>query len=182
MIISELLRKKFEPPHAGCYIKSAFQQPMNRTWTPKSDVSVTDAGMVIKIELDGMRPGSLRPTFKEGHLCIRGEHEAFGLFETKIAIPEGYNAGSLKMIVQKKILRIEVPPGKYVPFLSQFPKSMLIYCNGCGKHFDIIITGKGPGNYPCPACGKVQIFDLEALVNQVLEQGKQLPGKKRGRR
>jgi hypothetical protein len=154
---------------------------MSRNWTPKSVVSVTDAGMVIKIELDGIRLGSVRPTFEAGHLCIRGEHDAFGSFETKIAIPEGYNAGSLKIIFLKKILRIEVPPGKYVPFFSQFPISMLIYCNGCGNHFDIIITCKGSHDYLCPACGKVQAFDLEAFVKKALEQSKSPTEKKRGR-
>jgi len=59
---------------------------------------------------------------------------------------------------------------------------MLIYCNGCGKHFDIVITGKGPANYQCPACGKVQVFELEAIVNKAMEPGMKMLGKRGGRR
>ncbi len=155
---------------------------MNRNWTPNSQVSVTDAGMVIKIELTGIRTGSTRMTFKEDQLCIHGQHEDFGSFESRFEIPVGYSRRRLKVIFLKDVIRIDIPPGKDVSFLEEFPKTMLIYCNGCGKHFDIVITGKGPGNYPCPACGKIQVFDLETLISKVIEQSKNMLGKKRGRR
>jgi uncharacterized Zn finger protein len=80
----------------------------------------------------------------------------------------------------KGVLRIEVPvKDKSSP---PKPREMLIYCDGCGKHFDIVITGKGSRDYRCPACGKVQAFDLEALVKKAIEQGKKMLKKKRGRR
>ena len=155
---------------------------MNRIWAPKTQVSVTDAGLVIKIELEGTRTDSLRFAFEGDQLCVRGRHDDFGAFESRIDVPSGYSRAKLQVIVAKGILRIEMPPGDDLPFFSNFPKSMLIYCNGCGKHFDIVITGKGPGNYQCPACGKFQVFDLEALVNQVMKQGMKMLGKKRRRR
>ena len=155
---------------------------MNRGWTPESHVAITDAGMVIKIKLDRIDVFSLRTTFEENQLCVRGRHDDFGSFEVKFEIPFGYNPAKIKITFLKGVWRVEIPPGKATPFLSDFPINMLIYCAGCGKHFDIVIAGKGPGSYSCPACGKVQVFDLEALVNQVIEQGKKMPGRKRGRR
>jgi hypothetical protein len=154
---------------------------MSRTWTPQSHGAVTEAGMVIKVKLDGVPYGGFTTAFEERQLCIRGRHDSFGSFEIKFEIPPDYNRMMFKATFVKGVLRIEVPPGREVPFLADFPKTMLIYCDGCGKHFDIVITGKGPGNYPCPAGGKVQIFDLEALVNQVIEQSNKMFGKKRGR-
>ena len=156
---------------------------MNRSWTPESQVSFTDAGMIIEIKMKGIKPFGLRPAFQENHFCVRGQHEEFGPFEIKFEIPSGYNPAKLKMSqIIKGVWRIEIPPGKLTSFLDDFPKSMLIYCNGCGKHFDIVITARGPHDYACPACGKIQAFDLEALVKQVMEQSKNMSPKMRRRK
>ena len=125
---------------------------------------------------------SLSIAFAEGKLCVRGHHEDFGSFECRIEVPPGYSRSKLQVTAAKGILRMEMPPGEDAPFFSDLPKSMLIYCNACGKHFDIVITGNGPRNYRCPACGKVQVFDLEAFVNKAIEQCKTMLGKKRGHR
>jgi predicted RNA-binding Zn-ribbon protein involved in translation (DUF1610 family) len=37
---------------------------------------------------------------------------------------------------------------------------MTIRCYACGKVFDVLLTDKEPHDYPCPACGKVEVFDL----------------------
>lgn len=153
---------------------------MSRGWTPESQVSTTDAGMIIKVKMHSNVLLTLRIALEEDRLILRGQHEKFGSFEIKFDIPSGYNLANLKSAFVKGIFRIEIPPGKNAPQL-EFPQAMLIYCNGCGKHFDIIITDRGPHDYICPACGKVQIFDLEALVNQVMEQHKKRTGKNRGR-
>jgi hypothetical protein len=155
---------------------------MNRGWTPESEVSFTDAGMVIEIKMKGINPFGLRPAFQKDQLCFRGEHEEFGPFEIKFEIPPGYNPGKPKWKLSKSVLHIEFPPGKKTSFFDDFPKSMLIYCNGCGKHFDIVITAMGPHDYTCPSCGKVQVFDLEALVKQVMEQSKKMSDKTPRRR
>jgi len=63
-----------------------------------------------------------------------------------------------------------------------YPVEMMIYCNQCGKHFDIVVTGKGSQKYRCPACGEVHVFDLEVFVNKALEQCYKMLGKKRGGR
>lgn len=69
------------------------------------------------------------------------------------------------------------------PFTNwKFPVTMMIYCNGCGKHFDIVVTSKDSADHRCPACGKVQVFGLESLLRKAMEQGKRMLRKTHGRR
>jgi hypothetical protein len=69
------------------------------------------------------------------------------------------------------------------PFMEwNFPVTMMIYCNGCGKHFDIVVTSKDPADHCCPACGKVHVFGLEAFIRKAIEQGKRMLNKTPGRR
>ncbi|MGH7942918.1 MAG: hypothetical protein ACREFR_17810 [Limisphaerales bacterium] len=64
--------------------------------------------------------------------------------------------------------------------LGSKPHPMLIYCNGCGKHFDIV-AAKGAREYRCPRCEKMQVFNLETLINQAMEQTQKMLRKKHGR-
>jgi hypothetical protein len=156
-------------------------QFMNQPWSPESRVLVTDEGMAIEIKLAGIRPASLAGTnFEEGALCVRGEHKDFGKFECRFEIPEDHNIFGTKITWENGALRITVPPGKKM--IGAEPRPMMIYCNGCERHFDIVIEGKGARNYCCPHCGKVQVFDLEALINQVMDQSSKTFRKKRGSR
>jgi hypothetical protein len=69
------------------------------------------------------------------------------------------------------------------PFMKwNFPVEMMIYCNGCGKHFDIVVKSKNPADHRCPACGKVHVFGLEAFIRKAIEQGKRMLRKTQGRR
>ena len=69
------------------------------------------------------------------------------------------------------------------PFVKwNFPVKMLIYCDGCGKHFDIVVTSKDFADHRCPACGKVQVFSLEAFMRKAMEQSKRMHRKTHGRR
>ena len=153
---------------------------MTRRWTPKCHVSVTDAGMVIEVEMEGIQTGSLALIPEENQLRILGQHEDFGAFETRLAIPPGHSLANATARFAKGRLRIEVPPGKDAT--PARPRTMLIYCDACGKHFDISITGKGPRKYRCPICGTVQVFDLDALVKKAIEQGYTMLKRRRGRR
>jgi len=153
---------------------------MNQNWTPENRVSITDAGMVIELKLGAVQMASLKIFVEANQLCVRGRHDDFGPFETRIGLTSDHSLTDAKVVFSKGILRIEVPTkNKSSP---PKPRAMLIYCNGCGTHFDIVVTGKGSRDYRCPACGKVHAFDLEAFVNQALEQGKQMLKKRRGRR
>jgi predicted RNA-binding Zn-ribbon protein involved in translation (DUF1610 family) len=179
---------------------------MNQHWTPESRVRITDEGMVIEIKLDGALPTSA--TFENGTLLIRGQHEDLGKFECRFEIPANHNPVETKITLEDGIfLRIKVPAGKKkkevmlgpIPILinvsgvlpkpgktaaavfSSKPHPMMIYCNGCGKHFDIV-AGKGAREYRCPHCGKVQTFSLETLISQALEQGEKMLRRKRSSR
>jgi hypothetical protein len=69
------------------------------------------------------------------------------------------------------------------PFLQwKFPVNMMIYCSGCGKHFDIVVTSKDWADHRCPACGMVHPFCLEALIKKAMQQGKRMLRKAHGQR
>ena len=42
----------------------------------------------------------------------------------------------------------------------RFPMSMTIRCYDCGKVFDVVLTSRESHDFPCPGCGKVEVFDL----------------------
>jgi hypothetical protein len=184
---------------------------MNERWTPESHVRITNDGMVIEIKLHGVLLTSLAATFEKKVLCVFGEHEEFGKFDSRFEIPANHNPIEAKMTLENGILlRIEVPPGPEKkgimlgprPVLMNIsgvlpkpkpgkiaaalwgsaPHSMMIYCNGCAKHFDIVVAAKGAQEYRCAHCGKMQIFDLENLINQAIDQSSKMLRKKRGPR
>lgn len=180
---------------------------MSARWTPESHVRTTGNGMAIEIKLHGVLATSLAATFENGALCIRGQHKDFGKFESRHEISANLNPVEVTITLKNDVLRIEVPTGKrkkeitlgpipiQIKFSGIFPKpnktaikhwcstprSMMIYCNGCGKHFDIVAT-KEARDYPCPHCGKVQVFDLERLINQAVDQSSKMLRRKRGSR
>jgi Zn finger protein HypA/HybF involved in hydrogenase expression len=53
--------------------------------------------------------------------------------------------------------------------ISRFPISMMIRCKECGKHFDIVIIGKGSHDYLCPACGKTHSCDYADFMAKAVE-------------
>ncbi len=158
----------------------ALLDVMSRNWTPESRVSVTDAGMVIEFRLGAVQAGSVEILVEADRLCVRARHDDHGSFETRFGVTSDHNLADAKASVTKGILRIDVPM-KDRSSRSK-PRTMMIYCDGCGKHFDIVVTGKGSRDYRCPACGKVQAFDLEVFVNKALEQCKRMLKKRRGSR
>jgi hypothetical protein len=64
----------------------------------------------------------------------------------------------------------------------KFPVSMMIMCKHCGKHFDIVVAGKGSQSYCCSVCGKVQIFHYTAFVKGAVEQCYKMLAKASGSR
>ena len=153
---------------------------MNRNWTPKSHVSVTDAGMVVEIELGGVQMGNVEIVAEADQMCIRGRHDDLSSFETRFGVPSDHSLANAKSSFANGILRIEVPTNNNS--LGSKPRTMMIYCNECGKHFDIVVIGKGSKDYRCPVCGKVHAFDLDSFVNKAIEQSKKMLRKTRGRR
>ncbi len=50
----------------------------------------------------------------------------------------------------------------------RFPMAMTIRCYGCGKVFDVLLPDKNSHDYPCPACGRVEGFDLGAWEQRAI--------------
>ena len=93
-------------------------------WVPNTDVYVTDSGVVIKVELAGMRREDLELTIEGTRLKISGQRADgcrsakckflvmeinYGAFESVIELPSGYDLTLAKAAYQNGFLRIDVP-------------------------------------------------------------------------
>jgi len=96
-------------------------------WTPHTDVYVSDHGLVIKVELAGMKSDSLEIIVEGQRLriagvrpdCCRAPHcnflvmeISYGPFETVLDLPSGYDLTRAKAIYVNGFLRIDVPPSQ----------------------------------------------------------------------
>jgi HSP20 family protein len=96
----------------------------NGRWVPNTDVYVTDTGLVIKVELPGMKSENLEITIEGNRLRISGNRPdccraqkcnflimeiSYGPFESVLDLPSGYDLGQAKAIYVNGFLRIDVP-------------------------------------------------------------------------
>ncbi|HWQ93831.1 MAG TPA: Hsp20/alpha crystallin family protein [Clostridia bacterium] len=93
-------------------------------WVPNTDVYTTDNGLVIKVELAGMRSDSLEITVEGNRLRISGNRPDgcraakcsflvmeinYGPFESVLELPPGYDLSQAKAAYLNGFLRIDVP-------------------------------------------------------------------------
>src|SRR6266436_1167373 len=93
-------------------------------WVPNTDVYVTDNGLVIKVELSGMRSENLEITVEGNRLRISGTRPDgcraakcsflvmeinYGPFESVLELPQGYDLSQAKAAYLNGFLRIDVP-------------------------------------------------------------------------
>jgi HSP20 family protein len=93
-------------------------------WVPNTDVYTTDNGLVIKVELAGMRSDNLEITVEGRRLRISGNRPDgcrapkcsfwvmeinYGPFESVLELPEGYDLSQAKAAYLNGFLRIDVP-------------------------------------------------------------------------
>jgi HSP20 family protein len=93
-------------------------------WVPNTDVYTTDEGLVIKVELAGMRSENLQITVEGNKLCISGERPDgcratkfnflameinYGAFENVLELPAGYDLSQARASYLNGFLRIDVP-------------------------------------------------------------------------
>src|SRR5512142_3062257 len=93
-------------------------------WVPNTDVYVTDNGLVIKVELAGMRSEHLEITVEGNKLRIAGNRPDgcraakcnflvmeinYGPFESVLEVPPGYDLSQAKAAYLNGFLRIDVP-------------------------------------------------------------------------
>ena len=154
---------------------------MSRNWTPESRVSITTAGVVIEVELGAIPSSAVWITIDERELCLhwQGEDDLVAS-ESRFYVPPDYSLERAKASFTKSLLRMDVPRNQ--ESLGSKPLPMMIYCDGCGRHFDITVTDKGSENHRCPHCCAVQILNLGSLVKKAIEQGRKMIGKGRGGR
>ena len=104
---------------------SGAQETATGRWTPNTDLYVTDAGLVIKVELAGMKSDSLEISVEGQRLRINGERQdccraphcsflimeiSYGPFEAMLDLPPGYDLAAAKAIYVNGFLRVDVPP------------------------------------------------------------------------
>ena len=93
-------------------------------WIPNTDVYTTDTGLVIKVELAGMKSENLEITVEGHRLRISGSRPdvcrahkcnflvmeiSYGPFESALDLPPGYDLSQAKAIYVNGFLRIDVP-------------------------------------------------------------------------
>ena len=93
-------------------------------WVPNTDVYVTDNGLVVKVELAGMRSEHLEITVEGNRLRISGNRPDgcraakcsflvmeinYGPFESVLEVPAGYDLSQAKAAYLNGFLRIDVP-------------------------------------------------------------------------
>jgi HSP20 family protein len=96
----------------------------NGHWVPNTDVYQTDCGLVVKIELAGMRSENLEITVEGNRLRITGNRPDgcrapkcsflvmeinYGPFESVLELPPGYDLSQAKAAYLNGFLRIDVP-------------------------------------------------------------------------
>lgn len=93
-------------------------------WVPNTDVYATDDGLVIKVELAGMRSENLQINVEGNKLRISGQRPDgcraakfnflameinYGPFENVLELPAGYDLSLAKASYLNGFLRIDVP-------------------------------------------------------------------------
>ena len=97
---------------------------------PNTDVYATDEGLVIKVELAGMRSENLQITVEGNKLHISGQRPDgcrapkfnflameinYGPFENVLELPSGYDLSQAKASYLNGFLRIDVPQAARAP-------------------------------------------------------------------
>jgi HSP20 family protein len=105
-------------------ILSGHEASARPHWVPNTDVYETDSGLVVKVELAGMRSEHLEITVEGSRLRISGNRPDgcrsakasflvmeinYGPFEVVLELPEGYDLSLAKAAYLNGFLRIDVP-------------------------------------------------------------------------
>jgi HSP20 family protein len=93
-------------------------------WVPNTDVYTTDTGLVVKVELPGMKSENLEITVEGNRLRIAGNRPdacrahkcsflvmeiSYGPFASELELPSGYDLSQAKAVYVNGFLRIDVP-------------------------------------------------------------------------
>jgi HSP20 family protein len=104
--------------------QNARESSAETYWVPNTDVYECDEGLVIKVELAGMRREDLELVVENNRVKITGHRPdgcrsakckflvmeiSYGAFETVIELPKGYDLSQARAAYQNGFLRIDVP-------------------------------------------------------------------------
>ena len=107
-------------------------------WAPNTDLYACDEGLVIKVELAGIRREDLELVVEDNRVKISGQRPdgcrsanckflvmeiSYGTFETVIELPQGYDLGRAIAAYNNGFLRIDVPKDASVGARSGGPGS-----------------------------------------------------------
>jgi HSP20 family protein len=105
-------------------------------WVPNTDVYSTEEGLVIKVELAGMKSDSLEITVEGNRLRIAGNRPdgcrapkcnflvmeiSYGPFESILELPPAYDLTRAKAAYLNGFLRIDVPVSQSVSKTTKVP-------------------------------------------------------------
>src|SRR2546425_3198139 len=105
-------------------------------WVPNTDVYATENGVVVKVELAGMRSEHLEITVEGNRLRIAGNRPDgcrspkcsflameinYGPFESVLELPSGYDLTQAKAAYLNGFLRIDVPMAQRPPKSTKVP-------------------------------------------------------------
>jgi HSP20 family protein len=105
-------------------VAGRVESPARAHWVPNTDVYATDNGLVVKVELAGMRSEHLEITVEGNQLRIAGNRPDgcraakcsflvmeinYGPFESVLELPAGYDLSQAKAAYLNGFLRIDVP-------------------------------------------------------------------------
>jgi HSP20 family protein len=100
------------------------ESPAPAHWEPNTDVYVTADGLVIKVELAGMKSEALELSIEGNRLRISGERPdgcrepgcdflvmsiCYGPFESTLELPPGFDYSQAKAVYLNGFLRIDMP-------------------------------------------------------------------------
>ena len=110
--------------NSSLYSQSLPEAAGQGHWVPNTDVYTTDDGLVVKVELAGMRREDLEIAREGNRLVIAGQRPDgcrapgckflvmeinYGSFECVIEIPAGYDLCQARAAYQNGFLRVDVP-------------------------------------------------------------------------
>ena len=105
-------------------VPQAPRDAVGATWSPNTDVYEVEGGLVIKVELSGMKKEELELSIDGNRVRISGHRPdgcrspgcrflvmeiSYGYFESVIELPPGYSMAEATASYQNGFLRIDVP-------------------------------------------------------------------------
>lgn len=112
-------------PSPNCVKRQVFPGDSDEPcWVPNTDVYQTEHGLVIKVELAGIRKEDLNLVIEGNSVKISGQRRDagrdgkcrfllmeinYGSFDNTLELPEGYDLCQAKAAFQNGFLSIEVP-------------------------------------------------------------------------